>query len=162
MFRSRLGLIVLAFGLLAAAVACGGDSADDDDATAAAPDATSTASDPATEAESDEVELDFVLSDFAIEGPESVEAGLIRFNVFNEGAVIHELVIVRTDTAADALPVESGLAVEADLDVIGEVEEVPGGESRSATFQLDAGRYLLICNVPGHYQLGMVGELIVT
>ena len=158
MFLSRVALSIVSFGLLAAAIGCSSDSADGDDPVPTIPEVTPATGEPA----SDEIALDFVLSDFAIDGPASVDAGLLRFNVKNEGAAIHELVIVRTDAEPDALPVESGIVVESDLDVIGEIEEFPGGESRSSSFQLDAGRYLLICNVPGHYSLGMVAELTVT
>jgi hypothetical protein len=46
--------------------------------------------------------------------------------------------------------------------VIGEIEEFPPGETRSATFVLEAGAYVFICNVfeeeeegEAHYELGM-------
>ncbi len=157
MFRFGIGAVVFIGGLLAT-VACGGagdDGATNSTAIPEAPAATDQAA-------PDEVELDFVLSDFAIDGPGAVAAGLVRFNVANEGAAIHELVIVRTDVAADALPVAGGVVVESDLDVVGEIEEFPGGQDRSATFELSAGRYFLICNVPGHFALGMVTEFSVT
>ncbi|MDA0352483.1 MAG: hypothetical protein O3A10_09785 [Chloroflexi bacterium] len=157
MFRFGIGAFVFASGLLAT-VACGG--AGDDGAA----NGTTTLEAPAATGQSapDEVEVDFVLSDFAIDGPESVSAGLVRFNVANEGAAIHELVIVRTDAEPAALPIEGGVVAETELDVVGEIEEFPGGETRSATFELSAGRYLLICNVPGHFLLGMVTEFSVT
>ncbi len=32
-------------------------------------------------------------------------------------------------------------------DLIGEIEEFPSGEQRTATFELDAGTYVLFCNI---------------
>jgi len=37
------------------------------------------------------------------------------------------------------------------VDFVGEIEEFPAGESSTSSFNLDAGRYLLICNIAGHY-----------
>jgi uncharacterized cupredoxin-like copper-binding protein len=44
---------------------------------------------------------------------------------------------------------------------IGEIGGVPPGRTRRTTLTLKSGRYLVICNVPGHYQLGMRAELVV-
>ncbi|RIK37078.1 MAG: hypothetical protein DCC58_18490 [Chloroflexi bacterium] len=134
--------------LLPVLAACGGD--DDDDA---APTATtgSGGSGGAT--------VDVTLSDFKVAvNPASVAAGSVTFNVKNNGAMEHELVIIKTDTAPDQLPMdESGSEVDeaAAGNAKGEVENVSPGGSKSGTFDLDAGKYVLICNVPGHYKAGM-------
>ena len=151
----RLSLLaLLAIGALAL-VACGGDDDDDGDASA------TTEASATEEMGSDEETLDFTLVDFEVNGPDSVNAGTIRFDAKNDGTQPHELVIVRSDAEPDALPVVTGLVPEEELDIIGEIEEFPAGEERSSTFTLDAGRYLLICNIPTHYQLGMVSVLTV-
>ena len=154
MFRVGFGIFVLMCGLLVS-VACGGSNDASSESGVMAPQAAPASS----QTMSDETELDFVLSDFKIQGPQSVDAGLVRFNVANEGLAIHELVIVRTDAAVEALPMEGGVIVEAELDIIGDIADIQGGETRSEAFKLDAGRYLLICNVPGHFALEMVSEL---
>ena len=43
----------------------------------------------------------------------------------------------------------------------GEVSELDPGKSGSLTVDLKAGKYLLICNVPGHYGAGMWAEFTV-
>lgn len=154
MFRVGFGIFVLIGGLLGA-VACGGSSDASNESGVMAPQKVPASS----QTMSDEAELDFVLSDFKIQGPQSVDSGLVRFNVANEGLAIHELVIVQTDTAVEALPMDAGVVVETELDIIGDIAEIQGGETRSEAFMLDAGRYLLICNVPGHFTLQMVSEL---
>ena len=44
----------------------------------------------------------------------------------------------------------------------GEVSELDPGKSGALTVPLKAGKYLLICNVPGHYGAGMWTEFTVT
>lgn len=94
----------------------------------------------------------------------SVAAGSVTFTATNDGAENHELVVIRTDLAPDALPVVEGKVDEEQVDVIGEIEEFAPGQTESATFDLEPGNYVLICNITevgengeieSHYQLGM-------
>jgi hypothetical protein len=118
--------------------------------------------------------LDVTLQEFSVlPAEDSVSAGEVTFDVTNEGPNDpHELVVIRTDLASDALPTtaEGGVDEEGEgIEVIGEIEEFPPGESRSGSFDLDAGSYVLICNVveeedgevEAHYQQGMRTPLAV-
>lgn len=89
---------------------------------------------------------------------ESVEAGKINFVMKNEGEIEHEFEVVKTDVAADDLPVEGGKAdVEAEGgEEIGEVEGMQAGDEANLVLELEAGNYLIVCNLPGHYEQGMV------
>lgn len=108
------------------------------------------------------------LQEFAvIPSPDSVGAGEVTFDATNEGPEDpHELVVFATDLAPDALPTteEGGVDEEGDgVTLIGEIEEFPVGETESATFTLESGSYVLICNLveeeegglESHYQEGM-------
>ena len=89
-------------------------------------------------------------------GVDSMPAGTVTFEMLNEGAVVHDLWVVRTDLAYDALPVEGGLAVTGGAnEVIDKVLETDAGTTISLTVDLAPGSYALICNIPAHYQLGM-------
>ena len=89
-------------------------------------------------------------------GVDSMPAGTVTFEMLNEGAVVHDLWVVRTDLAYDALPVEGGLAVTGGAnEVIDKVLETDAGTTISLTVDLEPGSYALICNIPAHYQLGM-------
>ncbi|HSL66627.1 MAG TPA: hypothetical protein VK977_00515 [Actinomycetota bacterium] len=99
----------------------------------------------------------------------SVGAGSVTFDVTNDGPEHpHELVVIATDLAPDALPTTHEGAVDEDgegIEVIGEIEEFDPGEAQSATFDLSPGSYVLVCNVAGeeggehggeiHYKMGM-------
>jgi len=106
------------------------------------------------------------LQEFAVvPAASSVAAGEVTFEVTNEGPDdVHEFVVFRTDLAPDALPTgEDGSADEAGegLELIDEIEDIAVGEAPTLTVSLEAGNYVLICNiydadeVEAHYQEGM-------
>ena len=93
-------------------------------------------------------------------GPTTIEAP-------NEGSVEHELVVFKTNMDPAKLPTEaSGEVNEEKMDKIaesaGEIPDVEAGETKSAQFELTPGRYVIFCNLPGHYAAGMYGTLTVT
>jgi uncharacterized cupredoxin-like copper-binding protein len=97
--------------------------------------------------------------------PASVPAGSVTFEVTNEGPDdVHEFVVIATDLDVTELPtVEDGSVDESGegMEVIGEIEDIPVGETQSVTLELEAGNYALICNIydatedEAHYQEGM-------
>ena len=90
--------------------------------------------------------------------PQTVESGRVLFAARNVGSVIHELVVVRTSRP---LPVRGYRAVEPKGASIGEIEDIEPGQAKKVTLTLKPGNYLLLCNVVGHYQLGMSTSLVV-
>jgi uncharacterized cupredoxin-like copper-binding protein len=97
-------------------------------------------------------------------GTHNVKAGRITLEVKNAAGnnMEHELVVLKTDLADDALPVSKGEVLEHRLNKIGEVEDIAPGKSKRASFKLAPGHYALICNKPGHYAAGMHTTLVVT
>ena len=94
--------------------------------------------------------------------PDSVPEGDVTFDVDNDGEETHELVVVKTDLEAGDLPAEDDGSVDegADgIDVIGETNEIDSADSDSRVFNLDAGKYVLLCNLvedgESHFQKGM-------
>jgi len=108
-----------------------------------------------------QAELDVTLAEFSVTVAAETSAGGVQFNVANEGAVPHNLRVARSDLAPDALPIAAGIVDEAQVDVVASVPDIAGGASDSTTATLEAGAYVLFCNVPGHYQLGMHAPLTV-
>jgi uncharacterized cupredoxin-like copper-binding protein len=86
----------------------------------------------------------------------SVPAGVVTFNVKNAGATAHEIVVLKTDTAADKIepdPDEAGKVSEEDSK--GESGDLEAGTNKTFTLTLEPGKYVLICNEVGHYAAGM-------
>src|SRR3954469_22616196 len=85
------------------------------------------------------------------------KAGRFRVTVKNVGKLEHEFVLIRTRRAASKLPTHGKQASE--KGAIGEIEEQKRGKTARKTFEVKRGRYVYICNVPGHYKAGMYGTL---
>ncbi len=109
-----------------------------------------------------------ILKDFTVHpNTTKAKAGRLTFEAVNKGMSTHELVILRTDLRITDLPrkkakSQSGVMTEylvnedgADIEIIDEIEEFPSGTSQKKTVSLDPGRYVLFCNIPGHYDKGM-------
>jgi uncharacterized cupredoxin-like copper-binding protein len=94
----------------------------------------------------------------------SVPAGTVDFALSNLGPDEHEFVVFKTYLRPENLPVENGQVVEdaPSLVKIGEQDQYPANENRLLSLDLDAGHYVLICNLPGHYEQGMYFELTIT
>jgi hypothetical protein len=96
-----------------------------------------------------------------------VAKGKIKFVVKNAGTETHEFVIVRGADPA-ALPTKADGSVDEDQipksDQVGELEKIKKGKTKSKTFKLSAGPYILLCNtvdteedgtVVSHFARGM-------
>ena len=92
------------------------------------------------------------------------ETGDVTFVATNAGERSHELAVVATDLAVDALPVddEGERVLENQLAVVGRIPRLGSGQTGSATFSLDPGNYVLICNLPDHYTRGQRWGFLVT
>ena len=92
----------------------------------------------------------------------TVAAGTVTITAENVGTMEHELLVVRSDAPLDGLDVVDERVPEDAIDMVDEISEFEAGSTETKYFDLTAGRYLLICNLPGHYAAGMRAELIVT
>ena len=102
------------------------------------------------------------MEDFSlIATPGTFAPGPITFGIDNDGPSVHEFVVLRTDDAPDALPVENGLIPEDQIDLVDEVEDIAPGTNSSLDVNLDAGPYVLVCNLPAHYEQGMFAAFTV-
>ena len=102
-----------------------------------------------------------LMTEWEMATDDTIEAGMITFQVRNEGAVAHEFAVIRTDIAVDGLPIDGAVADETGLDVLGRIPEFGSGSAQAITLDLTPGAYLLICNVPAHYALGMATAITV-
>ncbi len=139
----RSALIGFTMLLLIAAAACG------DDDNGAAPFAGEFA----------EGTVGIRLSEWSVQ-PSAVTAapGEITFQIENAGTTVHNFLVVQTDLAPDALPVEAEVSIveETQVDVRLGSRTLTPGDTQEETLDLEAGSYLLLCNVPTHYEQGMV------
>ena len=85
----------------------------------------------------------------------SVKAGSVKIGVRNLAAMEHSFQVIKTDLAPDKLPVDGASAKANEDGKVGELKSIPAGKSAALTVDLTPGKYVFICNIAGHYQLGM-------
>jgi uncharacterized cupredoxin-like copper-binding protein len=104
--------------------------------------------------------VDVLLDDFHVRRTTArVPAGMVRFQLTNNGPSTHEFIVVRTDRASAHLPLQrDGLTVDEEGPGVDHVDEAEGldiADRRSLTLRLGPGHYVLFCNMEGHYLGGM-------
>ncbi len=121
------------------------------------------------------------LSEWAIRlDPVTGKAGPVTFTIRNAGEKEHEFLIIKTDMRADSLPVKDdeldvaafgpmnmdmgstapgqslGMGgMEHPAGTVGQAEGIAAGENRTLTVELEAGHYVIVCNLTAHYSKGM-------
>ncbi|HET9496317.1 MAG TPA: cupredoxin domain-containing protein [Chloroflexia bacterium] len=100
---------------------------------------------PATSGEVQEVSV--VLKEWAIEPSNiEVEAGMVRFNVTNEGQFSHNM----------------AFQIEGEGTTVGKTKNFKSDESPQVLeVELEPGTYKMLCDIIGHPEQGMVGTLTV-
>jgi uncharacterized cupredoxin-like copper-binding protein len=93
-----------------------------------------------------EQSIDVVASDFSF-SPRTftATAGPASFSVRNSGVVEHDFVIL-----------------DAQRQRLGGTEPLAPGATGLFAATLSPGTYVVICTLPGHFEIGMTGELTVT
>ncbi len=89
-----------------------------------------------------------------------VPAGRVTFVVRNAGKMPHEFLILRTDKPAKALPMRGVKAIETGSK--GRIRAFAAGSTKRLTLNLAPGKYVLLCNMPGHYKAGQAISFVVT
>ena len=84
----------------------------------------------------------------------SARAGTVKFVARNDGTVPHDLVVVKSDLAANRLPTASGLVDESKVTIVGRTTPLTPADGKEISVELAKGTYSLICNVIGHYNSG--------
>ena len=112
-------------------------------------------SQPAAEAPSgSQVVAELADSKITVNVP-SVKAGTIKIGVRNLGTMEHSFEVLKTDLPQDKIPTDVASAKAKEDGKVGEIKSIPAGKSASVTIDLAPGKYVFICNVASHYQLGM-------
>ena len=103
--------------------------------------------------------INVTLTDFQFQPNQfTVPAGQeIAFSSTNNGAVVHNFVIMKLGTSAGPMFDDEDV-----LNVYWAVELVPGGSTETSfTAPTEPGEYEVVCKTEGHIASGMVGKLVV-
>jgi uncharacterized cupredoxin-like copper-binding protein len=92
----------------------------------------------------------------------SVVGGPVAFTIENSGSMVHEFEVFAGAEPGRVLEVVNGVADTTGLSVVDEFEDIIPGQTVMLRVDLERGTYLLLCNLPGHYQAGNWEEFTVT
>jgi uncharacterized cupredoxin-like copper-binding protein len=88
-------------------------------------------------------------------------AGAVTFQVRNEGSMPHQFIVIKNDLPPEMLPVANGAVAISQVNVLASIEPIAAGATTELRFDATPGKYVLVCNVPGHYQQGMAASFLV-
>ena len=89
----------------------------------------------------------------------SIKAGVVKFGIRNNGTMVHDFDLYKTDLPLDKLPIDAGSAKVKMDGLMKQMINIAANRSTTLSADLTPGRYVIICNVAGHYQLQMRAEL---
>jgi uncharacterized cupredoxin-like copper-binding protein len=85
------------------------------------------------------------------------QAGKVTFHVQNTGTLVHEMIVGKAPITG---PLATGKMSEKTS--VGEVAELKPGTAGSVKLSLEPGKYILYCNVAGHFAAGQHAAFTVT
>lgn len=149
--------VIAGVSVLLLSVAC---SSSKTKTSAVAPSGPSSTAGPVQVAAPTSQKVTATLSDFKVQlSAASAPAGTIDFAAHNDGPSQHEFVVFKTDQAEDALPIDAATnAIDEKgpgVTHVDEIQQFDKGLTQELKVNLPAGRYVLVCNLPTHYKLGM-------
>jgi uncharacterized cupredoxin-like copper-binding protein len=98
------------------------------------------------------------LSEWKVQVASTLAAGKSTIKITNAGAIPHELLVFKSDKEASAYPLnpEGGIIEEGGgVTLVSDGENVEPGGSQVRVLNLSPGKYLFVCNIPGHFKAGM-------
>ena len=98
--------------------------------------------------------------EYAVQMPKTLSPGRHTIGFTNAGSLEHEIVMFKTDLPANRLPLDANGDVNEDSPLLSNVADSgdalkAGGTKSFPTSSLAPGHYVAVCNLPGHYRLGM-------
>ena len=110
--------------------------------------------------------LRLVATDFAFESPRTIEAGLTRVRMVNQGHAWHYALVVALDEGATVdtylAAARAGADFPAGTTDVGGTGLVTPGDSSEVVLDLRPGRYALLCWYDSHLLAGMAAPLTAT
>lgn len=159
----KLGIVLMAAGMIFAASCTNNDNNGSTTTTSSTVTTTSstvtTTSSTVTTSPKVATTVDVTEKDFDIDlNNSNVDSGTVTFNVTNHGPSTHEFVIFKTDLDESQLPLSASSSIDENAPGVTHVDEIEGIEAnstKSLSVDLEPGHYVLVCNLPAHYGLGM-------
>jgi uncharacterized cupredoxin-like copper-binding protein len=106
-----------------------------------------------------------ILTEWKVAMVPTMRAGAFIFAITNSGTIPHELLIFESKLEPSAYPTQSSGGINeegAGVALVSDGENIDPGGSQPRKITLKAGKYLFVCNIPGHFQQGMYTVVTLT
>jgi uncharacterized cupredoxin-like copper-binding protein len=88
----------------------------------------------------------------------TIKSGKTDLTITNAGTVQHEMLIFKGDRAPSAYPTDSSGDIKeegAGVTLVSDGDNIDPGGTQTRSVNLAPGKYLFVCNIPGHFKQGM-------
>jgi uncharacterized cupredoxin-like copper-binding protein len=167
----RLRACLVTLVIAAVSAACGSASSlpsSPPNPTAASPflpSAAPTVAQSASAAPGSSSAVTVALSEWKVAVGATLKAGTTDFAIANQGAAPHELLVFKSDLEPNAYPTDASGDIQEDgpgVTLLSDGENIQPGGTQARTVDLTPGKYLFVCNIPGHFKQGMFTVVTVT
>ena len=161
----RLRAALVSVVIAATAAACGGSGSTPPPLQPSAP-PTASPSESAADVSAVPVGAQPIgLSEWKVVVASTFKSGATDFAITNNGASPHELLIFKSELEPAAYPTDAaGDIVEEGTGVtlVSDGENIDPAGSQARNVDLAPGKYVFVCNIPGHFKNGMFTVVTVT
>jgi uncharacterized cupredoxin-like copper-binding protein len=88
----------------------------------------------------------------------TIKSGTTDLTIKDVGVAAHEFLVFKSDLDPSAYPTDKDGNIEeegAGVELVSDGENIDPGGSQTRTIDLEPGKYLFVCNIPGHFKQGM-------
>lgn len=88
----------------------------------------------------------------------AIRSGKSNFTISNFGNVPHELLVFKSPLDPSAYPTDAAGNIKEEgggVLLVSDGENIDPGGSQVRTIDLKPGKYVFVCNIPGHFKAGM-------
>lgn len=126
-------------------------------ATTVAPAASSVASTAAASAPA-AADPTVDLTEWKVTVAGTIKSGKTDLTIMNTGVAPHELLIFKSDRAPSAYPTDAAGNIKeegAGVTLVSDGDNIDPAGTQTRSIDLAPGKYLFVCNIPGHFKQGM-------
>jgi Sulfocyanin (SoxE) domain len=98
------------------------------------------------------------LYEWKVIAPSTIKPGKFTYTISNFGTIQHELLVFKSPLDPASYPTDASghiKEVGAGVTLVSDGENIDPSGSQVRTIDLKPGKYLFVCNIPGHFKAGM-------
>ena len=98
------------------------------------------------------------LAEWKVTAGGTIKSGKTDLTITNTGVAPHELLVFKSDLDPSAYPTDAAGDIKekgAGVTLVSDGDNIEPAGSQTRSIDLAPGKYLFVCNIPGHFKQGM-------